>query len=542
MKSTNWQKTKVSAAVTAAVCSIMTTGHAVAQEEIEEVVVTAIRSSLTQSMDVKRFSSGVVDAISAEDIGQFPDTNLAESLQRITGVSIDRVNGEGSEVTVRGFGGGFNLVTLNGRQLPASNVASVNGNSDAAGATGNSRSFDFSNLASEGVSGIQVYKTGRANVPTGGVGATINIQTVRPLDSGNQLVIGAKAMHDESGEESITPELSGLWSWTNDANTFGISAFGSYQERSSGSRGVNVSVYSFFDYDPGLSFLQNATVVNPPPVGALMALPANIGMNLAEIERERTNAMLTMQWAPSDRTTITGDLLYTSNSLAQANIVPGIWYSRQFSYIEFDGSPIVATPIRLIENIAPPDGRGKDYFFASWDQAVKDEMLTLGINLEHAFNDDWTLTVDAATSDSESGGDAGDGKSTWRFNVAAAGAGWQAADYTGGVPTATIGVVENSGPAGGNGNGILDPEDIATQTLTTVASNQDTDIDQFNLGMEWNIDDGANVQFGVGYLKTEMAQTNLNTTDFLGGWGRRRQGHSGSEQHADPGQRTVAVQ
>ena len=64
----------------------------------------------------------MVDAISAEDIGKFPDTNLAESLQRITGVSISRVNGEGSQVTVRGFSGGFNLVTLNGRQLPASNV------------------------------------------------------------------------------------------------------------------------------------------------------------------------------------------------------------------------------------------------------------------------------------------------------------------------------------------------------------------------------------------------------------------------------------
>ena len=85
---------------------------------LEEVVVTGIRGSYQRSMDIKRDGQGVVDAISAEDIGKMPDTNLAESLQRITGVSIDRVNGEGSKVTVRGFGPDYNVITLNGRQMP----------------------------------------------------------------------------------------------------------------------------------------------------------------------------------------------------------------------------------------------------------------------------------------------------------------------------------------------------------------------------------------------------------------------------------------
>ena len=69
----------------------------------EDIVVTGIRASLNRAIDIKRNSAGVVDAISAEDIGKFPDTNLAESLQRITGVSITRANGEGSQVAVRGF-------------------------------------------------------------------------------------------------------------------------------------------------------------------------------------------------------------------------------------------------------------------------------------------------------------------------------------------------------------------------------------------------------------------------------------------------------
>jgi TonB-dependent receptor len=95
-------------------------GQAVAQEEaIEEVTINGIRGSLQQALDQKRNTSGVMDAISSEDIGKFPDANLAESLQRVTGVSINRVEGEGSEVTIRGFSGDFNLVTLNGRQMPS---------------------------------------------------------------------------------------------------------------------------------------------------------------------------------------------------------------------------------------------------------------------------------------------------------------------------------------------------------------------------------------------------------------------------------------
>jgi TonB-dependent receptor len=126
-----------------------------AQEIIE---VRGIRSSMQESMSVKRESVGVVDAISAEDIGKFPDTNLAESLQRITGVSISRNNGEGAEVTVRGFGGDKNMITLNGRVMPAAD-AFANGQ-------GTSRAFNFANLASESVRSVEVYKTReRASLP-----------------------------------------------------------------------------------------------------------------------------------------------------------------------------------------------------------------------------------------------------------------------------------------------------------------------------------------------------------------------------------------
>ena len=178
----------------------------------EEIVVRGIRGSLVKSSDLKRDSAGVLDAITAEDIGEFPDTNLAESLQRITGVAIDRERGEGKNVTVRGFGPQFNLVTLNGRQLPTNQ--------------GTSRSFDFGNLASEGVSAVEVYKSARADVPTGGIGSTINIITTRPLEApGLTATVAASAMRDHSRYEGTktTPEVSALFSNTFADDTVGVS-------------------------------------------------------------------------------------------------------------------------------------------------------------------------------------------------------------------------------------------------------------------------------------------------------------------------------
>src|SRR6476619_2319145 len=167
-----------------------------AGQELEEVIVTGLRGSLKASMDTKRDAIGVVDAINAEDIGKFPDTNLSEALQRITGVSIDRRNGEGAVVTARGFGPQFNMVTLNGRQMPSADA--FGGGDQITGGTGNqSRAFNFSNLAAESISALEVYKTGRADVATGGIGATINVRTARPLDNdGLVMKLGAKVLND----------------------------------------------------------------------------------------------------------------------------------------------------------------------------------------------------------------------------------------------------------------------------------------------------------------------------------------------------------
>ena len=125
-------------------------------DELDEIVVTGLRGSLQASMATKRDAVGVVDAINSEDIGKFPDSNLSESLQRITGISISRRDGEGFQLTARGFGAQYNMITLNGRMMPAADAFSGN-----AGVT---RAFNFANLASEAVSQVEVYKTSKAEI------------------------------------------------------------------------------------------------------------------------------------------------------------------------------------------------------------------------------------------------------------------------------------------------------------------------------------------------------------------------------------------
>ncbi|QIR15042.1 TonB-dependent receptor plug domain-containing protein [Shewanella aestuarii] len=189
------------------------------ESAIEVIEVRGIRGSLFRSMDLKRGSNGVVDAISSEELGKFPDTNLAESLQRITGVTVSRANGEGSQITVRGFGPEYNLITVNGRQMPG---------------TGYTRSYNLENLSSEGVKTLEVVKTARAETPTGGLGATVNIVTQKPLSNpGQSFNLSLKGIYDESNElgDDVTPEVAAVYTNTFLDDDLGFMVSVSQQER-----------------------------------------------------------------------------------------------------------------------------------------------------------------------------------------------------------------------------------------------------------------------------------------------------------------------
>ena len=293
---------------------------------LDTIVVTGIRGSLTSSMNLKRDAQGIVDGIVAEDIGKFPDTNLAESLQRISGVSIDRSMGEGSRVTVRGVGPDFNLVLLNGRQMPASS------NAGGAGVS-NSRAFDFANLASESISGVEVFKTSRAQTPPGGIGATINIKTARPLESAPAISVGMKAVNDTSNGnlptslqgEDFTGEMSGIFSQTYADGKFGVALSGSFQKRDFGFSQVSVpGGWRPFRGDennwgtiPQPGSPGSGNITNRPDPTDIYSVPQNLNYSVNGVQRERTNGQITLQYAPTDRVTATLDYTYSENKIQQ---------------------------------------------------------------------------------------------------------------------------------------------------------------------------------------------------------------------------------
>jgi TonB-dependent receptor len=146
-------------------------------DAVEEVVVTGFRRSLDQSLEIKREAAGSVDAIVAEDIAKFPDLNLAEAVQRVPGVSIQRDAGEGRQITVRGLGPEFTRIRLNGLE-----AMSANGGTDAAGGTNRARNFDFNTFAAELFNSITVRKTAEASSDEGSLGAAVDLRAPRPFD------------------------------------------------------------------------------------------------------------------------------------------------------------------------------------------------------------------------------------------------------------------------------------------------------------------------------------------------------------------------
>ncbi|MYJ76261.1 MAG: TonB-dependent receptor plug domain-containing protein, partial [Gammaproteobacteria bacterium] len=154
---------------------------------IEEIFVVGIRASLRQSLDRKKNADHFMDAITAEDIGAFPAQNLAESLQRVSGVAIDRKSGEGAFVSIRGLGPQFVQTTIGGR-VAASNVAP--GSHDGRGATNTkSRAIGFHAFQSGLVQAVEIHKSPRADHVEGGMGGFIDIQPHKPFDLGERHVV-----------------------------------------------------------------------------------------------------------------------------------------------------------------------------------------------------------------------------------------------------------------------------------------------------------------------------------------------------------------
>ncbi|MBC8027383.1 MAG: TonB-dependent receptor [Steroidobacteraceae bacterium] len=222
--------------------------------ELDEVVVTGFRGSLNTALAAKRAETASIDVISAEDVGKFPDSNLAESMQRIPSVALSRGDGgEGKNISVRGLGPTFTRVRINGME-----AASQTGSSDIYGAGNNGRTFDFNVFPTELFSQLAVRKTASADVEEGSLGATVDLQAPRPFDYADSSVfsVTARGIYNDVSED-VDPRASMLFSQKFADDTFGVLAAVAYQRRN-----IRETGYSAVDILPA-----SASALNIAPMG-----------------------------------------------------------------------------------------------------------------------------------------------------------------------------------------------------------------------------------------------------------------------------------
>jgi TonB-dependent receptor len=489
MKTSNFKKTQIAKSLSIILGATVVAPTIAAQENetdnIEVIEVTGIRSSMVKSMDIKRSSQGIVDAINAEDIGKFPDSNLAESLQRITGISIERSNGEGSKVSARGFGPNRNLVTLNGRQLPT---------------TTGERSFDFANIAAEGVSSVEVYKTSKADVPTGGIGATINIKTHRPLDNpGQKAVFSLEALDDKSTKKgSATPQLSGLYSNTSDDGKFGVSISGSYSERESGSQQGKTAFWRSFsgiqDTDwsgPNAAWggvAKDASQTNRPGDDDIYSVPQNTIYKFEEQQRKRSNAQLVLQYKPIDSVTATLDYTYVKKENdTQFNDI-SVWYNFGPSENTWSDGPI-SSPLIYSETFDP--NNPTDLAMGGADYSVKDETKSLGLNIEWQVNESLAMKFDHHDSSAQSDPNSPLGSSNL-IGMAAFVRTASATDYSGDIPMLSV----------TGGNSVQASDMIVTGSVFTNAKNR-ADVSQTQIHGNYVFEEAGSIDFGISLTSSE---------------------------------------
>lgn len=279
-----------------------------------DIVVTGFRQSLGAAIALKRNTVSSVDAIVAEDIAKFPDQNLAESLQRIPGISIQRDAGEGRAITVRGLGAQFTRVRVNGLETVATSTDGASSNRD--------RAFDFNVFASELFNSIVVHKTAEASLDEGSLGAVVDLNTGNPLagKTGVTFVASGQASYNDLSE-NWGPRLAGLLSYKNDAGTFGVAVSGAYQSTNNFELGNNTvrwaqGVFDSVDGTPCFSQPNRGGTYVGTRGGvcdqvALAFHPRIPRYGSVRHDRERLGLTGSVQWAPTDATKVSIDALYS---------------------------------------------------------------------------------------------------------------------------------------------------------------------------------------------------------------------------------------
>jgi TonB-dependent receptor len=365
------RRVRLSAAIASALATAVVPASAFAQQAspatgtpdattLDSVTVTGYRYAIEKSLQQKRDANAVVEVITAEDVGKFPDKNVADALQRVPGVVITRSGGEGKSVSVRGLAPDLTLTQLNGNYVATSET-----NNEA------SRSFNYTLLPSNMLSSAELFKSPEARIDEGGIGGTVILHTRRPLDmEANSGYVNLEGTSSDTSHD-IDPQASALYSWHSKDERFGVLVGVTQQKRTSRTMEASTEDYQWYGagdardangnvlaqdgihYWWGQSGFNNQTGGNYSD----FFMPTSVNFAVKEEKRERKGGQLTFQFKPLDNLTLTANYFrfelqgdYTQNmlkvpewSMARFN-GDGNWAGgRLLNGLDFDPSGTIVT-------------------------------------------------------------------------------------------------------------------------------------------------------------------------------------------------------
>ena len=304
--------------------ALMSTGAYAQDQEattVDEVIVTGLRASLQQSLQTKRNADGIVDVVTAEDVGKFPSSNVAEAITIIPGVTVDRAFGQGEKVSILGTDPALNRTLLNGQTVASADWFIL----DQPG-----RTFNYALLAPQIVGRVEVYKTPEARIDEGSIGGTVDVSTRRPLDVGLSTISAAATYLYNDRSEEADGQYSVLGSWQTEDRTFGVLV--SAQRASDALRRDGLESYgtipaSFYaggnPENPGGNSILNGNC-SGPCAATLAANPTARGVNafgthFFEQQRDRDSYTVAVQYRPTDALDLNFDWLRIDASYDNTN-------------------------------------------------------------------------------------------------------------------------------------------------------------------------------------------------------------------------------
>lgn len=277
-------------------------------KNLSAITVNGIRSSMAKSLDTKRDSDAVIDAITAEDIGKFPSTNVAEAMAQIPGVTIDRRFGQGERVSIDGTDPSLNLTFLDGH--PVAQTPWLVGEQP-------NRGFDYTMLAPEVLGRLEVYKSPEARLPEGSIGGTVVMHTRLPLDLDANTFTGTAGLNYNDQASKTRPNMSALYSWKNPQSTIGALISVSHYEEQTDRQGSEV-----FDYQSMNDVAQtNPTVagwINSGRLAGTAVMPISVNAAWFQQHRKRDTVTSTFQYKPTDRLEFTLSGLFVRENFSNA--------------------------------------------------------------------------------------------------------------------------------------------------------------------------------------------------------------------------------